>query len=147
MTSDTQIRALGVRLEHAPADDAWIESVGELVARKPMTYWRDADVDNFKRQIADLGQRFYASEKVAVATQAMPPEARAMHIRLTDAEGEHSRVVWNRQPDSTMQWVQSQIASMLQQSTELNDEQRVQVLVDLHRPLLQPMDEREPDHE
>jgi hypothetical protein len=147
VTSDTQIRALGVRLEHAPTGDAWIESVGELVARKPMTYWRDADVADFKRQIADLGQRFGASEKVAAATQAMPPEARAMHIRCTDAEGEYSRVVWNRQPNSTMQWVQSQIASMLQQSTELNDEQRVQMLVDLLRPLLQPTEERETDHE
>jgi hypothetical protein len=137
VTSDTQIRALGIRLKHGSPGDAWIESIGELVVRKPMSHWRDTDVSTFDLQIMELGQRFCISEKIAAATQTMPTEAKAMHIRVTDATGEHSRVVWNRHFDSAIEQVQTAIAAVFDQYTNLNDEQRVRVLVSLLQPLLQ----------
>lgn len=147
ITADTQIRALVIRLEHAPADHTCIESIGELVTRKPMTHWHDTDYEDFKIHIANLGRRFCSSEKVAVATQIMPPEANAMHMSITDAQGEHSRVIWNSLHDSVIQTLHDEITDVFKRYEHLNDEQRLRVLAELLRPLLQQPDESEVDNE
>ncbi len=146
VTSDNQLRTLGIRLEHASAPDAWIESVGELVIRKPMSHWRDADLDDFKVQIADLGRRFCTSEKIATATKMMPTDTHALHISFTDAQGEHSRVIWNGEHDPAIQEVQTRIDEVLEHY-HYTDEQKIRVLTEVLRPLLEYQNESESDHE
>ena len=92
-TSDTQLRALGVRLENAGPDDAWVESVAALVARKPLNTWQDADIKMFETLISDLGRRFKLVEQVSVIRRVLPPETPVLRVGIADAQRERSVVV------------------------------------------------------
>jgi hypothetical protein len=133
ITADNQIRTLGVRLETANEGDAWIESVGALVARKPMTTWRDDDRTHFDLHIIDLGHRFCQTERVAAIIRKQQATAPTLTI-TSDALDKHP----TRQHHPDMQSLQEQIQHTLEeQGTTLSDAQRVEVLWDILMPLIE----------
>jgi hypothetical protein len=143
-TSDSQLRAFGVRIENANDGDGWIESIAALIMRKPLSNWRDHDIDEFGLQMADLGRRFRAMEQLAVAVQAVPPTATLLRIGLTDASGERSVVVHTQQRDPVSQRLHNDLTAILDQHATVSTEQQLIVLAEL---LSQLMDQAQPRSE
>jgi hypothetical protein len=133
ITSDNQLRSLGVRLDTAEDGTAWLESVGALLIRKPMPSWRDEDVQRFELQLADLGQRFCWTERISrvvstgSASTTMAPDA--AEEPLSSSAG------WNAQ----MRELHHSLTTALHSHT-LTDEQRIQVLLELLDPLFERTD-------
>ncbi|NJN66149.1 MAG: hypothetical protein HC884_05255 [Chloroflexaceae bacterium] len=133
VTSDHELRALGVRLETANEGDAWIESVGALVARKPVTAWRDDDRTQFDLHIIDLGHRFCQTERVAAILRNQqapdpPPAGSSDTPEVQPAASRHPG----------MHTLHQKMEQMLEeQGPELTDQQRVQVLWEILSPLIE----------
>ncbi|NNJ11761.1 hypothetical protein EKD04_015605 [Chloroflexales bacterium ZM16-3] len=141
-TSDTQLRALGVRLENAGPDDAWVESVAALVARKPLNTWQDADVKMFETQISDLGRRFKLVEQVAVVRQVLPPETLVLRVGVADAQNERSVVVQLNRHAIDTSFTRDRLLKSLEGNDILTREQQIFALADmLHTLLAEPADQ------
>lgn len=93
ITADTQVRALGVRLESDGPAPGWIESVAALVSRKPTEAWTDADAETFAVQMADLGRRFQLAEQIAVVARRLPDNTPVRRVGIADARGERGAVI------------------------------------------------------
>lgn len=140
MTSDNQIRTLGVRLETADDGDAWIESVGALVARKPMPTWRDDDRTRFELHIIDLGHRFCQTERVATIVRQQQTTA---PTPTDSSDTPDAQPAAPRHPK--MHELHTQIQHTLEaQGETLTDAQRVQVLWDILSPLIERTTEGKP---
>jgi hypothetical protein len=134
VTADHQIRALGVRLNTADDGDAWIESVGALVARKPMTTWRDDDRRQFDLQIVDLGHRFCQTERVATIVNTQPAANPTTPAAATTPTNEQPAARQN----PGMRALHAQIKQTLDDQAEtLTDEQQIQVLWEILAPLIE----------
>jgi hypothetical protein len=142
-TNDTQIRALGVRLETAdPGGDAWVESLAALVAKRPPELWGDADLPAFEVAVADLGRRFRAAEELAVAARAVPAEAPLLRVGLANGHGELSRVLHVAAADAAVQRLRAELKDTLGRHAALTTDQRAAALATLLQGLLEPRDER-----
>ena len=139
LSSDSQVRALGVRLENADTGNAWIESVAALVGRKPLDAWNDNDVRGFQLQIADLGRRFRTIEQIAVASQAVEPDVPVIRVGVANGHGEHSMIVQSTYRSADTQKLRNELEAVLEKYGTLTREQRTSVLVDLLQPLLEPV--------
>lgn len=135
-TSDSQLRAFGVRIENADAGSGWIESIAALIMRKPLSNWRDHDIDAFGLQIADLGRRFRSTEQLAIAVQSLPPTTTLLRIGLTDADGERSVVVHTQQHYPASQGLHDDLAAILDHYATVSIEQQVVVLAELLKGLM-----------
>lgn len=135
-TSDTQLRAVGMRLENAGPDDAWIESIAALVARKPLNTWQDPDIKLFETQIADLGRRFKLVEQVAVVRQVLPPETPVLRVGIADAQREHSIVIARNGQVQGEEQIRSRLQQALAQQGLVDRQQQIYALADLLRALL-----------
>lgn len=135
-TSDTQLRAVGMRLENAGPDEAWVESIAALVARKPLNTWQDPDVQSFATLISDLGRRFKLVEQVTVARQALPPETPVLRIGIADAQGEQSLVIARNDQAPGEAHMRSQLQQSLVQHGLVERAQQIYALADLLRALL-----------
>ncbi len=134
-TSDGQVRAFGVRLEHAPGSPAWLESVAALIGRKPMSTWRDHEVQENLRVIADLGRRFRVIEQLAVVTGDTAP-ADVVRVGIFDDTGERSRVLRTTQQTPRMQQAKQELQAQIDQYADLTSEQQMIILTDILRSLL-----------
>jgi hypothetical protein len=140
-TNDTQLRALGVRLETADPDgDAWIESLAALVARRPPDLWGDADLPAFEVGVAELGRRFRAAEELAVAARAVPAEAPLLRVGLANGHGELSRVLHVPEGDPAVGQLRAELTAALGRHTGLTVDQRAAALATLLQSLLEPED-------
>lgn len=135
-TSDTQLRALGVRLENAGPDDTWVESVAALVARKPLNTWHDADVQSFETQISDLGRRFKLIEQVAVLRHVLPPETPVFRVGIADAQNERSVVVHTNGQTPERDATRSTLLKALEDAGILTREQQIFAIADVLRTLV-----------
>jgi hypothetical protein len=136
VTSDTAIRAFGVRLENAGPDEAWIESIGALVGRKPLDAWQDNDGTQFSIQISDLGRRFRLVEQVAVVQQMLPPETPVLRVGVADASEERSVVVSTRVHNTGVQIVRKSVITSLENNGIVSREQQIAALAETLRFLL-----------
>lgn len=139
VTSDHQLRALGVRLNTAEDGNAWIESVGALVARKPMPTWRDDDRGQFNLQIVDLGQRFCQTERVAAIVSAPSITSETESTAVSAPARTHATVRQNPEMRTFHEQIQQILA---EQEQKLTDEQRIQVLWEILMPLIARSTER-----
>lgn len=137
VTSDTQLRALGVRLENAGQGDAWVESVAALAGRKPLNTWRDADLHEFDTAISDLGRRFRLVEQVAIVRQTLPPETPVLRIGIADAQQERSLVVHASGHNDNREIVREMLLKSLVANGILTREQQIYAIADLLRELLE----------
>lgn len=137
VTSDSLVRALGVRLENADMGEAWVESVAALVGRKPLDAWNDDDARSFALQIADLGRRFRTVEQIAVANQAVEPDAPIVRVGIANGYGEHSVIVQPTYCDEDMEQLRDELQEVLARYGTLTQEQRTSVLVALLQPLVE----------
>lgn len=137
VTSDTQIRALGVRLENAGPDQAWVESVSALIAQKPLGAWQDSDLQTFATQLTDLGRRFKLVEQVAVIQQTLPPETPVLRVGVADAKQERSVVLHTNghRPDTTL--IKGRLLKILTEDGILTHEEQIFAIADVLRSLLE----------
>jgi hypothetical protein len=143
VTSDSQIRALGVRLENADDGDSWIESVGALIGRKPLDAWNDGDVKQFELLVADLGRRFRVVEQVAVTSQTLSPGTPVLRIGISNGHGEISTVVRTTNHHPLMQSLHDDLHQVLAKYDTLSLEQKIAVLTELLQPNLEESANRE----
>lgn len=136
ITSDSSIRALGVRLENADAGDGWIESVAALVSRKPLDTWSDGDFVNFNSHIAELGRQFRIAEQIAVTTQALPPDTSILRVGIANGHGELSTVVHFTDRHPLMDQLLTELGDVLARYATLTTEQKTAVLAELLQPNL-----------
>lgn len=142
-TNDAPLRALGVRLETADAgDEAWLESVAALVAKRPPEQWSDGDLPAFEAAVAELGRRFRAAEELAVVARTVPVEAPLLRIGLASGRGEVSRVLHLAEGDPGVERLRADLTQALGRHDDLTTEQRAAALAALLRTLLEPGDER-----
>jgi hypothetical protein len=137
VTSDSQVRALGVRLENAELGNAWVESVAALVERKPLDTWNDADLASFALHIADLGRRFRVVEQVAVTSQALSPGTPVLRVGITNGHGEVSTIVRTTNHHPLMQSLHDDLHQVLAKYDTLSLEQKIAVLAELLQPNLE----------
>ncbi|MFN8503506.1 hypothetical protein [Kouleothrix sp.] len=138
VTSDSQVRAVGVRLENAEPGGAWIESVAALVGHKPLDSWNDADLSSFELNITDLGRRFRRIEDVAVASHALSPDTSLLRVGITNGKGEVSTVVQVKKRHLHMQQLYDELRETLARYDTLSMEDKVAILAELLQPELQP---------
>ncbi len=135
--ADTQLRALGVRLETADEDgDAWVESVAALAARRPPEQWSDDDLAGFERAIADLGRRFRAAEELALVALSVPADAPLLRVGLADGRGELSAVLHLNDGDAAVRQLSDELTAALGRHGALSAEQRAAALAGLLRGVL-----------
>ncbi|MFV9507729.1 MAG: ATP-binding protein [Oscillochloridaceae bacterium umkhey_bin13] len=137
VTSDTQIRALGIRLHNAGTEKAWIESVAALVIQKPPSVWHDSDLQSFMTQLADLGRRFRLVEQVAVVQQVLPPETPVLRVGVADAQHERSVVIHQRNAGPATATMREKIMNSLMENGILLHEEQIFVIADVLRTLLE----------
>ncbi|NJL05933.1 MAG: hypothetical protein HC911_13710 [Chloroflexaceae bacterium] len=142
-TSDTQVRAFGVRLEQATAYPAWLESVAALIGRKPLDAWHDHEVQANLRQLADVGRRFRMIERLIAATSPTPPSD-AIYVSVVDAHGERSHLLRPAPATAAMQAAQQAMQQTLQQQPDLTRPQQLAIVTALLQSL---MEGSEPDDE
>jgi hypothetical protein len=142
-TSDTALRALGVRLETADPDgDAWVESIAALVAKRPPELWSDDDEPAFARALLDLGRRFRSAEELAIVARAMPAEAPLLRVGIANGRGEVARVLRSGAGDTAVARLRSDLADILARHGDLSAEQQVAALTELLQTLLEPAAEQ-----
>jgi hypothetical protein len=138
--SDSQLRALGLRLENAGEGDAWVESVAALVGRKPLDAWGDADLDSFELQIVEIGRRFRVVEQLTPADQTSGPYWSARRVSITDNEGEIWGIVRDSDFTPKMQDLYDTLVATFAKYEPLSTEQKINVIADQLRPLLKKVD-------
>ncbi len=136
LTSDSLIRAWGVRLQNAHAGDGWIESGAALVGRKPLDTWNDSDLINFEAQIAELGRQFKVVEQIAITRQSLPPETPVLRVGIANGHGEVSTVVHLAQRNPQMDQLLEDLSDTLARYDALTTEQKTAVLAELLQPNL-----------
>jgi hypothetical protein len=138
-TNDSQLRALGVRLETADeGEQAWVESIAALVARRPPEQWGDGELASFRVALAELARRFRTAEELAVVAQTVPAEAPLVRIGLANGSGELSKVLHLANDDPQVERLQAELLAALGRHQELSAEQRAAALVGLLKGLLEP---------
>lgn len=138
--SDSQIRALGLRLENAGEGDAWVESVAALVGRKPLDAWGDADLDSFELQIVEIGRRFRVVEQVSLAGSTARSHRPILRVSITDQEGEIWSLVHESDFTPKMQDLYDTLVATFAKYEPLSIEQKINVIADQLRPLLRDAD-------
>jgi hypothetical protein len=135
--NDIQLRAFGVRLENADEDEAWIESIAALVARKPPNSWTDADTSSFELHITDYGRRLKVIEEVALTSGSLPDDSPVVRIGISDSRGEKSTVFRLPKQNSQMDNLFDELNDVLARYDTLTVEQKTAVLTDLLQPHLE----------
>ncbi|RMD83107.1 MAG: hypothetical protein D6823_00495, partial [Chloroflexi bacterium] len=137
VTNDTQLHALGARLETAvPDGEAWALSVAALVVKRPPDQWHDADVPVFQAAIADLARRFHAAEELSLTAPILPSSARdVMRVGITNGNGEMSRVI-HLSAHSDVQRLRSELQALLHRYAHLSTEQQLGALAEVLQQLL-----------
>ncbi|HEU4326450.1 MAG TPA: hypothetical protein VFS21_25135 [Roseiflexaceae bacterium] len=136
VTSDTQVRAFGVRIEHGDPSGGWVESVAALVAHKPLDAWNDADATAFDMQIADLGRRFRLVEQLALTAAQLPPDTPLLRVAVADAHGERSLIVNHDQLLPEADALRDELAGVIQKYAGLHQRQRAAAIAALLQTIL-----------
>ncbi|GAB4190498.1 MAG: hypothetical protein OHK0022_03350 [Roseiflexaceae bacterium] len=136
VTSDTQVRAFGVRIEHGDPSGGWVASVAALVAHKPLDAWGDADANAFDMQVADLGRRFRLAEQLALTAAQLPPETPLLRVAVADARGERSLIVNHNQLLPEAGALRDELVGVMQKYTGLHQQQRAAVIAALLQAML-----------
>lgn len=137
ITNDTQLHALGARLETAlPDGEAWALSLAALVVKRPPDQWHDADVPVFQAAIADLARRFRAAEELSLTAPILPSTHQAvMRVGITNGNGEMSRVI-HLTANSDVQRLRSEVQTLLHRYAHLSTEQQLGALAEVLQQLL-----------
>ena len=134
--TDTELRAVGVRMQTPNVGKGWIESVAALVGKKPPETWSDDDTRLFTMRIADIGHRFRVTEQIAVMSQQIPPDTRVLRVGIADAHGERSIVIAQEQNSDEMRKLQQEIEKLIVEYDTLTNTQHTVVLAELLQRLI-----------
>jgi hypothetical protein len=91
---EPRLKAFCLRLADATlGGDAWLESLGSLLATQPPAKWRDGDEDAFIRELNLLVQRFRDLEAIAFKEGNGAAHREAYRLALTRQDGHESHEV------------------------------------------------------
>lgn len=94
MTTDPRLKALCLRFtDRALVEEAWLESLGSLVALQPPSRWRDSDEDTFNREMSAQAQQFRNLESIAFKKHGAGDWAEAFRLALTKEDGSEAQEV------------------------------------------------------
>lgn len=92
--SEPRLKAFSLRLsDTALGGDAWLESLGGLLATQPPAKWRDGDEDAFLRELNLLIQRFRDLEAISFRPDHDAEHREAYRLALTRQDGHESHEV------------------------------------------------------
>lgn len=92
--TEPRVKALCLRLSDANlAEDAWLESLGNLLALQPPSRWRDEDEDTFNRELSALAVRLKNLESIAFSQHRAGDFAEAFRVSLTRNDGSEAQEV------------------------------------------------------
>lgn len=92
--TEPRVKALCLRLSDTSlSDDAWLESLGNLLSLQPPSRWRDDDEDTFARELSALAVRFKNLESIAFAQRHGDDFAEAFRVSLTRNDGSEAQEV------------------------------------------------------
>lgn len=133
------------------ADDAlsfrpWLESIGALLAGKPVSNWRDADISRFEMNLAETVRSFTGLETLAFEInnkKAQFPESNGEFMRLSltrfgDAEQERVLSIGQKEKDLLDDIEKTLEAKFKKAGLNGNIETRLAVLANLSWKLLRP---------
>lgn len=93
-TGEPRLKAFCLRLaDTALGGDAWLESLGSLLATQPPAKWRDGDEDTFLRELNLLIQRFRDLEAIAFKRGKDVEQREAYRLAVTRQDGYESHEV------------------------------------------------------
>ena len=94
MATEPRLKALCLRFKDlALIEEAWLESLGSLVASQPPSRWSDEQEDTFRRELSDLASRFRNLESIAFKKQGANDWAEAFRLALTREDGAEAQDV------------------------------------------------------
>lgn len=94
MAAEPRLKAFCLRLNDTSlAGDAWMESLGSLLATQPPAKWRDGDEDSFLRELNTHAQRFRDLEAIAFKQPRSGMHQEAYKVALTRNDGHESQDV------------------------------------------------------
>ena len=88
VAGESKLKNLCMRLaDEKLAEDAWLESLGSLVALQPPGRWKDQEEDIFMRDIAAMAVRFRSLESIAFAKKEVGEWSEAFRVAVTRSDG------------------------------------------------------------
>ncbi len=94
MATEPRLKALCLRFrDRALAEDAWLESLGSLVALQPPSSWHDSEEDTFNRDLSAQAARFRNVESIAFKKCGSNDWAEAFRVALTREDGSEAQEV------------------------------------------------------
>jgi hypothetical protein len=86
--TEPRLKALCLRLmDELLQEDAWLESLGSLLAMQPPTQWKDAEEDAFRRELHTLSSRFRSLESIAFSKPTGDEFASAFRLSIIKSDG------------------------------------------------------------
>ena len=113
--TEPKLKAFALRLADTKLDQtAWIESIGNLLARKSPERWNDQDETEFSHQLESISGRFKRTEFALIGTTKML-NGNACRIALTCSNGTEvgDLVDWNGIDESRLDEARNEIDSVL----------------------------------
>lgn len=98
--SEPRLKAFCLRLvDSSLSGDAWLESLGSLLATQPPARWRDGDEDAFVRELGLIAQRFRDLESMRFKETRAGSKHEAYKLALTRQDGFETQEVVFVDPD------------------------------------------------
>jgi hypothetical protein len=120
--TESKLKAFAFRLfdENLPEPD-WFNSVGSVLALRPLEKWKDEDEDTFFRELESAGGRFRRAESVAFKTSPNAKGGEGLRIAITQADGmERQEVIhFSADEEGQLNCLQDQIATLIKKNERL----------------------------
>lgn len=92
--TEPRLKALCLRLiDSGLGEEAWLESLGNLLSSQPPSRWRDEDEDTFVREMTTLASRFKNLESIAFDQRRGGEFSEAFRVSLTKDDGSEAQEV------------------------------------------------------
>lgn len=94
LATEPRIKSFCLRLaDQSLGTDAWLESLGSLLALQPPARWSDGEEDTFHRELSSLASRFKHLESIAFGKQRPEDFSEAFRLSLTRSDGSEAQEV------------------------------------------------------
>jgi hypothetical protein len=120
--TEIKLKSFSLRIaDTALSQDAWLESLGNLLCSMPPNKWKDADVYKFEQEIHNLSRQFLRVEATLYLKSGGLGEGETVRIALTRPTGEERDQVIHLTLDQTQKLPQleNELRTLLQKHGQL----------------------------